>query len=334
MKPVTLKDVALEAGVSLATASRAMNGMDIVVEEVRVRVQEAAARLKYVPHGAARALAAGRTRTIGILLPDLYGEFFAEIIRGMDAAARAGGFHLMVCGAHTSLDEALQAVRDMGGRVDGLVIMSPFVESQDIAAVLPLDLPLVTIASDVSKAGQAALVIDNFGGAFAAVKHLFEQGCRRLAHISGPQTNFEARERKRGFEAAMQALMPEAPLWIYEGNFVEESGTRGIQTLLSHKPDGLFIANDTMALGALLALREAGVRVPQDIAVVGFDDIPITRFTTPPLSTLRIGMYDIGQRSVEWLLERLMGEGEAQAQNAIITPQLVARGSSLRSQGD
>ena len=344
MKGATLKDVAREAEVSIASASRAINGLDNVAEAVRQRVLEAAAKLRYVPHGGARSLVTSRTNTVGVLLPDIYGEFFAEIIRGVDVAARARGLHILVSGSHGDLNEAVAVVRAMSGRVDGLLVMSPFVDSLDLAGVLPLNLPLVTIASRIGRVEQGSITVDNFGGGVKALEHLVAQGCRTLAHISGPASNFEAQERRRGFlEAADKVGLDRAPM-TFEGDFTEESGYRGAKAFLAAcaesgaaMPEGIFVANDMMAVGCLLALREAGKTVPADVALVGFDDIPIARFTSPPLTTLRVGVFDLGRRGLELLVaamereerlepqeERMSGEG------IIVSPELVFRDSSRR----
>ncbi len=330
MAGATLKDIAREANVSIASASRAINGLDNVADDVKQRVLEIAKRLRYVPHGGARSLVMSRTNTIGVLLPDIYGEFFAEIIRGIDVAARARGLHLLVSGSHGNPDEALRIMRAMGGRVDGLLVMSPFVESHDLAAVLPLNLPVVTIASRIG-ADQRSISVDNFGGGVTAITHLREQGCHRLAHISGPSRNFEAQERRRGFLSTFDGGTPP----LYEGDFTEESGYRGAKAFLAlnERPDGIFAANDMMAVGCLLALREAGVRVPEDVAVVGFDDIPIARFTSPPLTTLRVGIFDLGHRGLEMLVAALEDGEQGVSEGIIIAPELVMRDSSRHKTG-
>ncbi|MGN6207300.1 LacI family DNA-binding transcriptional regulator [Asticcacaulis sp.] len=330
MAGATLKDIAREANVSIASASRAINGLDNVADDVKQRVLEIAKRLRYVPHGGARSLVMSRTNTIGVLLPDIYGEFFAEIIRGIDVAARARGLHLLVSGSHGNPDEALSIMRAMGGRVDGLLVMSPFVESHDLATALPLNLPVVTIASQIG-AGRGGISVDNFGGGVTAARHLREQGCRRPALISGPSRNFEAEERRRGFLSVFDGEPPP----VFEGDFTEESGYRGAKAFLAldARPDGIFAANDMMAVGCLLALREAGVSVPEDIAVVGFDDIPIARFTSPPLTTLRVGVFDLGRRGLEMLVATLEGEDETAGQGIIVAPELVRRASSRHKSG-
>jgi LacI family transcriptional regulator len=323
-------DVARAADVSIASASRAINGLDNVTAEVRARVMEAATRLRYVPHWGARSLAMNRTNTIGLLLPDLHGEFFSEIIRGVDVAARARGLHLLVSGSHGDLTEAVAAVRAMGGRVDGLLIMSPFVESQDLAAVLPLNLPLVTIASRIGAANHSAITVDNYTGGLMATRHLIDTGCRHIAHLSGPEQNFEAQERKRGYLDAMKAGLPGETPHVYEGGFTEESGYAGTQAFLAEGslPDGIFAGNDMMALGALLALKEAGRRVPDDVSVIGFDDIPIARFISPPLSTLRVGVFEMGRQGLEMLVAAFDQDDASTPRSVVISPELVVRGSS------
>jgi len=338
MRRATLNDVAKEADVSIASASRAINGLDNVAEGVRTRVLEAAAKLKYIPHGGARSLALARTNTIGLLLPDIYGEFFSEIIRGVDVAARARGLHLLVSGSHGDVKEAVAAILAMSGRVDGLLVMSPFVDSQDLGAVFPVSLPLVTIASRIGQSGYGAITVDNFAGGKLAVEHLLAQGCMRLAHISGPESNFEAQERRRGFEAAVaMAGSKIAPVTIHEGDFTEESGFRCVKDILAAAdagaplPDGIFVGNDMMAVGALFALKEGGLSVPDDIALVGFDDVPIARFAQPSLSTLKVGVYELGRRGLELLADALANPDAEPAEGIVISPELVIRESSRRT---
>ena len=337
MRGATLKDVAREADVSIASASRAINGLDNVAEGVRNRVLEAASKLKYVPHGGARSLAMSRTNTIGLLLPDIYGEFFSEIIRGVDVAARARGLHLLVSGSHGDVKEAVAAIFAMSGRVDGLLVMSPFVDSQDLGAVLPVNLPLITIASRIGEAGRGAISVDNFGGGKLAVQHLIEQGCTRLAHISGPSNNFEAQERSRGYDAAVRAHGAGLThVTTFEGDFNEESGFRGMKSIIEASktgatmPDGIFVGNDMMAVGAMFALKEYGIVMPTEIAVVGFDDVPIARFASPSLSTLRVGVFELGRQGLELLAAALEDPDGGRSEGVIISPELVIRESSHR----
>lgn len=330
-KGATLRDVAREADVSIASASRAINGLDNVAAEVRGRVLEAASKLRYIPHAGARSLVMSKTNTIGLLLPDIYGEFFSEIIRGVDMAARARGLHLLVSGSHGDLGEAVAAVQAMGGRVDGLLVMSPFADAQDLMAVLPANLPFVTIASRLHQLDQGAIFVDNFIGGERAAQHLVDCGRTQLFHISGPPSNFEAQERFRGFSSVLAAHGVDAETRFFEGDFTEESGYGATQAILARgeRPDGIFLANDMMAVGCLIALKEAGLSVPEDVSVIGYDDVPIARFTSPPLTTMRVGVQDLGQKGLELLVKAIAREPDLNTQGIVISPELVIRGTTL-----
>ena len=328
MKNATLKDVAREAEVSIASASRAINGLDNVADDMRARVLEVASRLRYVPHSGARSLARAQTNTIGLLLPDIHGEFFSEIIRGVDAAARKHGLHLLVSGSHGDMSEAVAALSAMSGRVDGLLVMSPFVDSRDLIAALPMNLPLVTISSRIDQISHGSIAIDNFMGALIGARHLVAQGCRSVAHIGGPANNYEAVERLRGYEAAISEAGITTRL-IELGDFSEDSGYQAMKSLMAADAllEAVFVANDMMAVGALLAAREAGLKVPEDVAIVGFDDIPIARFTHPPLTTIRAGVHETGRLGLELLRKAILGEAPS---SLVISPELVVRESSVR----
>jgi LacI family transcriptional regulator len=266
-------------------------------------VREVAARLHYVPDNAARSLITGRTHTIGAVLPDLYGEFFSELIRGIDLAARARGLHLLVSSSHDGVADAAAAVRAMRGRVDGMLILSEHVDAVFLDENLPDKLPAVLLDSPVKSARYPVLNIDNRAGASAMVQHLVETGHQHVAFISGPKTNFDAQQREKGYRAAMAKHAPDAPLTIVDGDFTEESGYRAGKQLLaqSPRPQAVFAANDMMAIGCLFAFKEAGVAVPDDIALAGFDDILISRYLTPPLSTVQVRIADLGRLALERL---------------------------------
>ncbi len=304
---VTIKDVARVAGVSVASVSRAINGHSNITCDTRRRVLDVAARLRYMPNGAARSLITRRTQTIGAVLPDLHGEFFSELIRGMDSAARARGLHLLVSSSHGSATEVGDVLRALRGRVDGIVIMSPHADADMLADNLPALLPTVLLNTRVADGKYPSLSIDNYGGACSMVEHLIRCGHRRIAYIGGPANNFDADERQRGYRDALRHRLPEQPEAILEGDFSEESGYRAGQQLcaLTVRPDAIFAANDMMAIGCLFALNEQGIKVPDEIALAGFDDIPIARFVTPPLTTVRVRIADLGRCAIEELMAQV-----------------------------
>ena len=302
-KNATIKDVAREARVSVASVSRVLNGLGGVTPATQKIVREVAARLHYVPDNAARSLITGRTHTIGAVLPDLYGEFFSELIRGIDLAARARGLHLLVSSSHDGIPAAATAVRAMRGRVDGMLILSEYVDATFLEENLPDKLPAVLLDSPVKSPRYPVLNIDNRAGAFAMVQHLVEAGHQRVAFITGPRTNFDAQQREKGYRAAMAKYAPHAQLTIVEGNFTEESGYRAGQELLASQPypQAVFASNDMMAIGCLHAFKEAGLEVPRDIALAGFDDILISRYLTPPLTTVQVRIADLGRIALDRL---------------------------------
>lgn len=329
MAAATIKDVAREAKVSVASVSRAMNGGSGVTAETSLRIRQAADRLHYIPHAAARMLITRRTNTIGALLPDLYGEFFSELIRGIDLAARARGLHLLVSSSHDGVSEAAAAVRSMQGRVDGLLILSGRVDAAFLRANLPKTLPVVLLNSAVKSAAYSVLNVDNHAGAGAMVRHLLKAGHANVAFIAGPEGNFDAAQRDKGYRAAMSKYAPDAPINIVPGDFSEESGYRAGRELLAQKtrPDAVFAANDMMAVGCLTAFKEAGVRVPQDIALAGFDDIPIARYVSPALSTVRVRIVDLGRHALEHLAGLLENPDQSPATAQTLGCEIVVRES-------
>ena len=326
---VTIKDVAREARVSVASVSRALNGHSNVTDGTRDRILHAAERLRYVPHASARSLITRRTHTIGALLPDLHGEFFSELIRGIDLAARARGLHLLVSSSHGDARAVAAASRAMQGRVDGMLVMSPHVDANYERDDLPHHVPVVLINAPPSNAHHPTLNVDNFGGAFAMVRHLLGRGHRRIAMIAGPERNFDAAERLRGYREAMAKYAPTVTPLTFSGDFTEESGYAAGKRLLAQKvhPQAVFAANDIMAVGCLYAFNEAGFRVPQDIALAGFDDVPIARFVSPPLTTVRARIADLGRNALENLALLLETPDAEQSRTQTLGCEIIVRDS-------
>jgi LacI family transcriptional regulator len=329
MKPATIRDVAGRAGVSVASVSRVLTGAGTVAENTRKRVMEAVEALQYVPHSGARSLSTSKTSTVGVILPDLYGEYFSELIRGMDLAARALGYHLIVSSSHDDSDEASAAIRSMRGRVDGLIVLSPHLGAANLAASLAGRLP-VLLMNGGADAARPSIVVDNHGGAVAAVEHLVSTGRRRIAHIAGPTGNLEAEARLAGYLEAMASAG--LPTTVFEGAFTKASGHEaGVRLAsLSERPDGVFAGNDNMAVGAMLALQEAGVRVPDDIGIVGFDDVPLASLVPPGLTTLRLNIAEMGRSALERLVGLINSAGVADPDVVceVVRPQLVVRPST------
>jgi LacI family transcriptional regulator len=326
---VTIKDVAREAGVSVATVSRVWNESDLVGAGTRERVAAVAARLGYSPNGAARSLRTKGTHTIGVLLPDLYGEFFSEVTRGIDQSAGRRGFHLLVSSSHSDRDEAAAALRSMRGRVDGLIIMSPDPEAQIAIGRIPATFPVVLLNCPAGGARET-LVIANYDGARAMVGHLLSRGHRRIAMIAGPERNHDADERLRGYRDALREAGVEAVSdLVVRGDFREDSGYDAATQLVQRpdRPTAIFAANDCMAIGAMSALGDLGFDVPADVAVAGFDDIPMARFVSPALSSVHVDIAALGERATQRLIDAIVNGANGERHHDVLPTQLVLRRS-------
>lgn len=326
----TIKDVAREAGVSTATVSRVFNNVGPVDEETRKRVRHVARQLRYEPSALGRSLSTRRTDALGLLLPDLFGEFFSEVLRGSDLTAQRSHYHLVVSSSHNNKEEIRAALAMMRGRVDGLIIMSPHIDAETLNENLPHTLPVVLLNCYVQSNGFDALNVDNYGGAYAMVKHLLQHGHRRVAIIKGNQFNFDAAERLRGYRAAMRDHGGVADAQSErEGNFSEDAGFDAARALLalSSRPTAIFACNDSMAIGAMSALRDAGIQLPEEMALAGFDDVPIAPYLTPALTSVHVGIQNLGVKAIETLLHAVRHKNTHQKQQIVLQTKLSLRES-------
>ena len=323
MPGATIRDVARRAQLSVATVSRALNGFDNVSEQAKEKVAAAVRDLGYVPHAGARSLSLARTNAIGVVLPDLHGEFFSEIVRGMDREASRRGYLLLLSNLHGSPEQASLALRAMRGRVDGLIVMAPQLKADELAAALPAGLPSILVNTRGS-GDHAAIHLDNAACVRDVVEHFLALGRKRLVHIAGPAGNIDADERADAFRGACAER--DLACEILRGDFGEQSGERVITELLQrrHSFDGVFAANDNMAIGALQALRAGGLSIPADVAVVGFDDIPLARHLG--LSTVRVRIAELGERALTRVLALLADRDSGG--DELHAPELVVRTTS------
>lgn len=323
MANATIRDVARAADVSVASVSRVLNGHDNVRPALRHRVEAAAAKLGYVPHAGARSLSLARSNAIGIVLPDLHGEFFSELLRGMDREASARGLQLLLSNMHADPARGVEALRTMRGRVDGLVVMAPHIDPDQLFAHLPTGVPVVLVNCAPHHQPRPELRIDNAGGARAMVDHLVATGRRRILHLAGPVGNIDAEERVAGYRAAIGAAGLDP--WVEHGTFLEDAGVSLAERLVREGSDvdAVFAANDMMAIGVLMALRRAGVAVPDRIAVAGFDDVPLARLISPSLTTLNIDIATLGERAIARLIDQIGGADDRTIEFRV--PTLVVR---------
>jgi len=323
MAEATIRDVARRAQMSVATVSRALNGFENVSEQARERIAAAVAELGYVPHAGARSLSLARNNAIGVVLPDLHGEFFSEIVRGMDREASRRGYLLLLSTLHAGGEQATNAMRAMRGRVDGLIVMAPHLSADELSAALPTGLPSILINTRAGAGQHPSIHLDNAAGVRAVVEHLASLGRKRLIHIAGPADNIDAQEREAAFREAVAAHGLEGR--IVGGDFEMESGEAAIRRLLAEaiEFDAVFAANDNMAIGTLEALRAAGKRVPEAVAVVGFDDIPLARHMG--ITTVRVRIAELGERALQRLVD---GFSKDQGGDELHAPELVIRSTT------
>jgi LacI family transcriptional regulator len=307
-----------------------LNDSGPVSDDTRRRIERVASRLRYAPNGAARSLITRRTHTIGVLLPDLYGEFFSEVIRGIDLVAQRSGYHMLVSSSHSEQQALEAALGAMRGRVDGLIVMSPDLDQRTLRSSLAACPAVVLLNCAARTPGFDAIKIDNVGGASAMTKHLLSLGHRRIAFIAGAARNVDAGERRRGYRLALRSakIDYDASLEV-AGAFTESGGYRAARELLARRPrpTAIFAANDSMAIGALSALREAGVSVPAEVAVAGFDDIPIAQYTSPPLTSVHVPIIELGERATTRLVAALANDRRRRYQCETLTTELVVRQS-------
>ncbi len=325
----TIKQVADKSGVSIATVSRVFNDSELVEEETKKKVLLVVEELRYSPNQIARSLSLNRTNAIGLLLPDLHGEFFSEVIRGVDTVVQQCNHHLLVSSSHNKKEEIRTALRMMSGRVDGLIIMSPNIDAETLHLNLPRNLPVVLLNCFINDRSFDSINIDNYAGAFMIVKHLIQHGHSKIAIIKGNENNLDARQRIDGYRAALkEAGLLDFALEVV-GDFTQSSGYDAVKIILEakEKPTAIFATNDSMAIGAMSALKERGIEIPDEIAIVGFDDIPVAQYLQPRLTTVRIDVAEYGAQAMKRLHTFIQDSNEHIRQHTVISPQLSIRDS-------
>ncbi|MDQ1287913.1 MAG: LacI family transcriptional regulator [Actinomycetota bacterium] len=334
----TLESVAALAGVSRGTASRALNGGVNVSPRALEAVQQAAERLGYRPNLAARSLVLGRSGSVGLMVSEsddrLFNDpFFAAIIRGVHSVLAAQGVQLVLTLAQTS-GERTNMVRFASGRhLDGILLISMPGGDPLPGSLLSAGLPVVLCGRGTRESAASGLWwvdADNRGGARLAVQHLLDSGRRKVATVAGPRYLAVGRDRLAGWRDVLKATTGDAPSELVErGDFLAETGYEGTRRLLERVPDvdAIFAGADLIALGVLQALRECGRRVPDDVAVIGFDDIPAAARIDPPLTTVKQPIEAIGTRMAEMLMHRIAGD-PVDPPWAILPTELVLRTSA------
>ncbi|WP_328339065.1 LacI family DNA-binding transcriptional regulator [Streptomyces violaceus] len=337
----TLEEVAARAGVGRGTVSRVINGSPRVSDATRAAVEAAVAELGYVPNTAARALAANRTDAIALVVPESETRFFAEpyfsdMLKGVGAALSDTEMQLLLIFAGSDRERRRLAQYLAAHRVDGVLLVSVHADDPLPDLLAQLEIPAVISGPRSAAETLASVDSDNYGGARQAVEHLLSGGRRRIAHITGRLDVYGAQRRIDGYRDALSDAGHEADEALIEaGDFTEEGGRRAMAALLERRPtlDAVFAASDVTAAGARQALREAGRRIPDDVALVGYDDSAIARHMDPPLTSVRQPIEEMGHRMIDLLLMEIADRRPSasrglERRQMVLATELVSRSSS------
>ncbi|MFF3097895.1 LacI family DNA-binding transcriptional regulator [Streptomyces cyaneofuscatus] len=332
----TLEEVAARAGVGRGTASRVINGSPRVSEATREAVEAAVAELGYVPNRAARALAGNRTDAIALVVPEPETRFFAEpyfsaIVRGVGAALADTEMQLLLTLAGNDRERRRLAQYLTAHRVDGVLLVAVHADDPLPELLEQLGMPCVISGARHANEPLASVDSDNFDGARAAVEHLITRGRRSVATITGRLEVYGAQRRLDGYRAALAAAgLPPDERLIAPADFTEEGGARAMRELLARRPhlDAVFAASDVMAAGARQVLREADRRIPEDVALIGFDDSVVARHMHPALTSVRQPIEEMGRRMAQLLLEEIAGRVGEERPTVVLPTELVVRDSS------
>ncbi len=327
---VTILDIAREAGVSPSTVSRVLNGTVPVAPDKRDLVLAVVKKFRYHPNPIAQGLVRGRTAAIGVLTQSIASPYYGEILLAVEQGLAGSGYHLIFTSGNWQTEDELAALDLLSTRrVDGLIVLAGVISDDDLRRAAD-ELPLVVIGRSIAGIEDQCLRIDDFHAAYEATRYLISLGHQRIVHIAGPVHHQDAVDRRAGYLRALQ----EASLTLDEqlimvGDFTEQSGLLAMQALLNRAMifSAIFAANDQMAYGARLALYRHGIRVPDDVSLVGFDDQPASAYTTPALTTVRQPTHDMGRAAAQAVLRLLNGQPPALP---VITTELVIRESAAR----
>lgn len=331
----TIYEVARRAGVSATTVSRALNGTAPVAEETRRRIQTAIQDLGYQPNHAARSLVTAVTQSIAIVLPDITNPFFPDLVKGVQLLADERHYTLLLLntGADPEKEEtSLHALR--GGKVDGVILVGVVMGGDRIVQVLGNDVPIVVLDRVVDHLDTTLVALDNVEGARLATRHLLDLGHRAIAHITAPRDLRLGRQRLGAYRRTLRAagIVPEAGL-IVTGDFMEDGGFQAMERLLDRgaRFTAVFAANDLSAIGAMAALKKHGLAVPDDVSVVGFDDIHLSAYTAPALTTIGQPTYEMGRRAAELLIDSIDARTPPREPAVLFAPKLIVRESTARA---
>jgi len=327
----TIKDVAKHVGVSTATVSHVINKTRFVSDEIKEKVLQTIRDLNYQPNAIARSLVKRKTHTIGIIISDILNPFYTAIVRGIEDVTYKSGYSVMLCKRTKNVEKEILYIQVlMEKRIDGLVLSTAFQDGVHPLLSQLKGIPLVSIVRKMKGFNPDAVFGDNVGGAYQAIEHFIQLGHRRIGIISGPLGLSSGAERREGYEKALEShRIPIEEHWIKTGDFKKESGYFLTKKLLEEKvpPTALLVVNNQMTIGALNALKELGVRVPEDLSLISFDDMEWCSFMNSPLTTIEQSPYLMGKTAGEMLLQKI-NHKRSQPKKVVIPSHLIIRNST------
>ncbi|MGB9678404.1 MAG: LacI family DNA-binding transcriptional regulator [Thermoanaerobacteraceae bacterium] len=323
----TIKDVANLAGVAVSTASYALNNSPRISKETKDKVLAAAKKLNYQPNGIARDLKSSKTNTIGLILSDLSGPFYSELIKGIQDVTLANGYDLIAVSSLGGKDStAIKFLKEK--RTDGIIILAHNIDNKLISNAARKDMPIVVLDRPFNSEYVLNIRADNEGGAYKAVNHLIELGYKEILYLSGPNNSFDNLKRFEGYKRALEEHgIQFNKQWIYQGNFTKDGGYHAAKLMLLQNdlPDAIFSANDEMAIGAIEAFNDAGVEVGKQVGIVGFDDIQLAKYIRPSLTTVKQPMSEMGVLAAQQIFRAL--NGNFSTNQILLQTELVVRES-------
>ncbi len=337
MKEVTIYDIAKHLNISATTVSRGLKDHPSINKKTKKKIVDIAKELGYRSNTFASSLRSKRTHTIGIIVPRLNSHFMSAAIAGMENVANEEGYHLLISQSLESTKKEIDNAHTMfTNRVDGLIasLASDTENNAHFEAFVNKNVPVIFFDRVFDNDQSTGIVIDNLKAGYEVTKHLLQQGCKRIMHLAGNTRRNVYEERLKGYKRALKEYhIPFDESLVQTSNLSEQAGTQAGEYILNmqHRPDGIFAANDICAVFCMLTLLKAGIRVPQDIAIAGFNNDPISQVVQPNLTTISYPGYEMGKAAASCLIDHLSGRSDMKTTNKIIlSSELIIRGSSLK----
>ncbi|TET03724.1 MAG: LacI family transcriptional regulator [Candidatus Atribacteria bacterium] len=327
---VTIKKIAKKAGVSVGTVSKVLNYDKTVSEINKRKVIRIIKELNYRPNRIARSLSKGKTKNVGFIIPDITNPFFPELVRGASDLLLSNGYYVFLCSSDNDSNKEDFYINDLVSMwIDGIIIAPSDTENRDIGIFNKIISPFVVVDREIKELNKDLIIINNKKGAYGAASYLISNGHRRIVILAGPQYTKTAQDRFMGWKKALEEKALFREEFAFWGNFSIDSGYEMMKKVFNNlgKVDAVFACNDLIALGAIQAIEEKKYKIPDDISIIGFDDIYLSRFLKSPLTTVKQPIYDMGKIAAEILLDRMSSSKDFVPKKVVIEGNLIERGS-------